>query len=187
MPRLIPSLRVIRRTLECEIAYMRSRMAVLERIPGNPVGIAYRQLEGGPVALMARHLPVPGFNSVVGLRAGHEQQIEPLIAWYREASVKPQFETVPGYFDPALGRELARLGYYQSGFHTSLVCEPDLVPPAAPAGDVAVERVETAAALEAFLDAYIAGRRIPQGEQFIFLVGIYELRIGDAHLTSSKI
>ena len=166
MPRLIPSLRVIRRTLECEIAYTRSRMAVLERIPGNPVGIAYRQLEGGAVALMARHLPVPGFNSVVGLRAGHEQQIEPLIAWYREGSVKPQFETVPGYFDPALGRELARLGYYQSGFHTSLVCEPDLVPPAAPAGDVAVERVETTAALEAFLDAYIAGRGIPQGAQF---------------------
>ena len=41
MPKLIPSLRVIRRTLECEIAYTVSRMAVLERIPGNPVGIEY--------------------------------------------------------------------------------------------------------------------------------------------------
>jgi len=37
MAKLIPSLRVIRRTLECEIAYALSRMAVLERIPGNPV------------------------------------------------------------------------------------------------------------------------------------------------------
>ena len=82
------------------------------------------------MALMARHLPVPGFNSVVGLRAGHETQIEPLIDWYRAAAVKARFETVPGYYDPALGRELARLGYYQSGFHTSLVCDPDLALPA---------------------------------------------------------
>jgi GNAT superfamily N-acetyltransferase len=166
MPKLIPSLRVIRRTLECEIAYMLSRMTVLERIPGNPVGIAHRHIEGGAVALIARHLPVPGFNSVVGLRAGHETHIEPLIAWYRAAGVKPQLETVPGYYDPALGRELARLGYYQSGFHASLVCEPDLAPPAPPTAGVVVERVEAAATLEDFLDAYIAGRSIPQGDQF---------------------
>lgn len=166
MSKLIPSLRVIRRMLECEIAYTLSRMAVLERIPGNPIGIACRHIEGGAVALLARHLPVPGFNSVVGLRAGHEQQIGPLIDWYRAEGVKPQFETVPGYYDPALGRELARLGYYQSGFHTSLVCAPGLVLPAAPPADVAVERVETTAVLEDFLDAYIAGRGIPQGAQF---------------------
>jgi GNAT superfamily N-acetyltransferase len=165
MTKLIPSLRVIRRTLEAEIAYTVSRMAVLERIPGNPVGIAFRHLEGGAVALMARHLPVPSFNSVVGLRAGHEQHIGPLIDWYRQQEVEPQFETVPGYYDPALGRELARLGYYQSGFHTSLVCDPDLALPAVPSG-VTVERVESPAALEAFLDAYIAGRSIPQGAQF---------------------
>jgi GNAT superfamily N-acetyltransferase len=140
-------------------------MAVLERIPGNPVGIAFRHLEGGAVALMARHLPVSNFNSVVGLRGGHERHIEPLIAWYRGAGVKPQLETVPGYYDPALGRELARLGYYQSGFHTSLVCEPDLALPAAP-GDGTVERVASAAVLEEFLDAYIAGRGIPEGPQF---------------------
>jgi hypothetical protein len=72
---------------------------------------------------------------------------------------------VPGYYDPALGRELARLGYYQSGFHTSLVCDPDLALPPAPGG-VTVERVESPAALEEFLDAYIAGRVIPQGAQF---------------------
>ena len=163
--KLIPTLRVVRRTLECEMAYTLSRMRVLERLPGNPVGIDFRHLEGGAVALMARHLPVAGFNNVVGLRAGHEQQIEPLVAWYRGQGVKPQFETVPGYYDPALGRELMRLGFYQSGFHTALVCEPDIRPSAAPAG-VAVERVESAAVLEEFLDAYIAGRGIPDREGF---------------------
>jgi hypothetical protein len=165
MPKQIPSLRVVRRTLECEIAYTVSRMRVLERIPGNPVGIAFRQLDGGAVALMARHLPVPGFNSVVGLRVGHEQHIAPLIDWYRGEGVTPQFETVPGYYDPALGRELARLGFYQSDFHASLVRDGDLALTDAPA-DVTVERVESAAGLEEFLDAYIAGRSIPQGAQF---------------------
>lgn len=163
--RMIPTLRVIRRTVESEIAYTVSRMRVLERLPGNPVGIGFRSLEGGAMALMARHLPVAAFNNVVGLRVGHEQHIEALVAWYRSHGVKPQFETVPGYYDPALGRELVRLGYYQSGFHAALVCEPDIDLPAMSAG-VAVERVEDAAALEEFLDAYIAGRGLPDGAGF---------------------
>ena len=48
---------------------------------------------------------------------------------------------------------------------SSLVCDSDLALPVAPGG-VAVERVESPAALEEFLDAYIAGRSIPQGAQF---------------------
>ena len=117
----IPTLRMVRRAVECEIAYTVSRMRVLQQLPGNPVGITIRPLEGGAVALMARHLPVANFNSVVGLRAGHEQEIEALVGWYRAEGVKARFEIVPGYYDRELGRELARLGYYQSGFHTSLV------------------------------------------------------------------
>jgi hypothetical protein len=164
-PFLIPSLRLIRRTLEIETAYTLSRLQVLERMPGNPVGVAYRRIDEGAIALMARHLPVPSFNSVIGLRAGHEGHIEPLVAWYRAAEVSARFEAVPGYYDPALGRELTRLGYFQSDFHVSVVCEPSLEEPA-PAAGVSVEQVTAAPALEEFLDAYIAGRQIPRGEQF---------------------
>ena len=152
----IPSLRILRRTVECEMAYRVSRMRALERLAGNPVGIAIRQLEGGAVALMARHLPVAPFNSVIGLGAGHEQQIEALAEWYRVQGVKVRFEIVPGYYDAAVGRELARLGYYQSGFHTSLVCEPQLKAPAA-APDIAIERIDEAAALDQFLATHAAG------------------------------
>jgi GNAT superfamily N-acetyltransferase len=166
MTRLIPSLRMVRRTVECEIAYTVSRLRVLERLPGNPVGAAIRSLEGGAVALMARHLPVPSFNSVAGLRAGHETELEALVAWYRSNGVRAQFETVPGYYDPALGRELTRLDYFQSGFHTSLVCGRTAVPAVAPGAGTSVERVESAAAMEDFLDAYIAGRSIPDGAGF---------------------
>jgi len=83
----------------------------------------------------------------------------------REAGVRPQLETVPGYYDPALGRELARLGYYQSGFHTSLVCEP-MSPAAAsrPASPSSVWRPPPC--WKSSSTPTSAGRSIPQGAQF---------------------
>lgn len=156
----VPSLDLVRRTLAIELAYTLSRLKVLEAIPGNPVGIAYRLLGDGAAALMARYLPVPSFNTVVGLRAGDERHIEPLVAWYRAHEVKLRFEMVPGLYDPALGRELTRLGCFQSDFHVSMIAspvagEPDLAP------GLSIERVSDAATMEDFLDAYAAGWSIP--------------------------
>jgi hypothetical protein len=51
-------------------------MEVLERLPGNPIGINYRWVDETAVALMSR---LPSFSRVVGLRAGHEQRIEELV------------------------------------------------------------------------------------------------------------
>jgi GNAT superfamily N-acetyltransferase len=161
--RLIPSLGLIRRVLDAEAAYTLSRLQVLERLPGNPVGIAHRRIADGAIAFMARHLPVPSFNSVVGLGAGHARHVEPLAAWYRENGVKGRFEMVPGIYDPVLGQELARLGYYQSGFHIAMIGEPDLLP-APPANEAAVERVADATMMEDYLDAYVLGWGIPQHE-----------------------
>ena len=60
---LIPSIDVLRRTLAADISYTISRMKVLEGIPGNPIGIAYRWFDESAVALMAR---LPAFCRVVG-------------------------------------------------------------------------------------------------------------------------
>src|SRR5215813_9340448 len=120
-PRRPPSLDLIARTIAAENDYTLSRMRVLERIPGNPIGVAYRVVDEGVTALMARHLPSPSFNSVRGLRAGHVRHIEPLVAWYRGNGVKARFELVPGYYHESIGRELHRLGFYASEFHTSVV------------------------------------------------------------------
>jgi hypothetical protein len=54
-------------------------------------GVAYREIEDVAVALMAQHLPVPDFNSVIGLRAGQETEIGP-VTWYRERGVAGRFE-----------------------------------------------------------------------------------------------
>jgi GNAT superfamily N-acetyltransferase len=157
--RLLPSLDLIDRTLRIENCYTVSRMRVLESIPGNPVGIAFRRVGEAAVAMMARHFRNPHFNKVVGLRAGQQQEIEPLIAWYRENGVSTRFEILPREGDGDLGRELMRLGFYPSEFHTSLIREA--VPTGLAQDGIEIEKVTSAETMEAFLDAYIAGWQIP--------------------------
>ena len=164
MAKLVPSLDLVRRTVRTEAAYTLSRLQVLERLPGNPVGVAYRRLEDGAVALMARHLPVPSFNTVVGVCEAHAPQLEALAAWYRDAGIKPRFELVPGLCEAKVAAELARLGLFQSSFHASLIGEAAMP---TPAGDLpAIERVADAAVLEEFLDAHAAGWQIPDPQGF---------------------
>jgi GNAT superfamily N-acetyltransferase len=164
-PRLAPSVDLARRVTEAATAYTVARMQVLERIPGNPIGIAYQAFDN-VTALSARHLPSASFNSVRGLRAGQAHHIAPLVEWCRAHGIAGRFEIAAGDDDPALGRELTRLGYFQSGFHAALIGEPDLDAPAPES--VRVERVANAADMEDFLAAYVAGWDIPGAahEQF---------------------
>ncbi len=152
--RLAPSIEMTHRVTAATTAYTISRMRILERIPGNPVGIAYRQV-GDATALSALNLPSPSFNSVVGLSAGQTSEIESLVQWYRDRGQAARFEIAAGDYDPSLGRELTRLGFFQSGFHAALIgeCEQHAT---APIG-IAVKPVRTAAAMEDFLTAYVAG------------------------------
>ena len=120
------------------------------------MGIAYRWFDEYAVALMAR---LPSFCRVVGLRPGHTHHVETLARWYAEHDVKPTFELVPGH-DKSLGQELTRLGFYQSGFHASLIGKPD--PDGYEGSEPAIERIATAEALEDYLDAYVAGWGTPE-------------------------
>jgi GNAT superfamily N-acetyltransferase len=166
----LASLDLIHRAIDVDIAYTISRLQVLERLPGNPIGVAYRRIDERIAALTARHIPSPSFNRVVGLRAGDEAHIAPLVAWYREHEVTAQFEMVPGDYDAALGRELARHGFHQSGFHPALACRMgDAIAPPPPAD---VEHVTTAAAMEDFLDAYVAGWGFPEQQHAQFKANV---------------
>lgn len=164
---VIPNLDLVQRTLAVDVAYTISRMKVLERLPGNPVGMAYRWVDEATVALMSR---LPSFARVVGLRAEHASQIEPLVRWYHEHDVKPTFEMVPGHYDASLGRELARLGFYQSGFHASIIGQPA---PAVPMNDAhEIESVATADAMEDYLIAYVAGWGIAERDHAQFKANV---------------
>jgi GNAT superfamily N-acetyltransferase len=160
---VVPSRETIDRTLAADIAYTMSRMQVLERLPGNPIGISFRWVDDRAVALMAR---LPAFARVVGLRAGHERHLEGLTQWYRDNGIKPTFEMVPGHFVPQLGREMARLRYFQSGFHASLIASSPEQPP--PSDEDTIERVTTPSAMDDYLDAYVAGWGIRETDQAVF-------------------
>jgi ribosomal protein S18 acetylase RimI-like enzyme len=164
---LIPSLDLVQRTLAVDISYTISRMEVLERIPGNPICISYRWVDETAVALSSR---LPSFSRVVGLRAGDERHIEPLASWYRNLGIKPTFEMIPGHYDASLGRELSRLGFFQSGFHVSLVGAPHLTAPAD--SQVEIERVTTAEMMEHYLDAYVAGWGIAEKDRAQFKANV---------------
>jgi hypothetical protein len=153
---MIPSLRLLRRIWETETAYTLACLELLQRLPGNPLGIVRRQLDDALMASMARHRPQSSYNCVLGLRAGLDHHIAPLRDWFAAAGVQGQFEIIPGYDDPALARELARLGYYQSSFQVSLACLPPLRMATFEA--VNIERVESAGKLEAWLDRYGAAQ-----------------------------
>jgi hypothetical protein len=43
-PRLVPSVELVRRVTVAAMAYTFARIKVVERIPSNPIGGAYRQL-----------------------------------------------------------------------------------------------------------------------------------------------
>lgn len=163
--RLAPTIDLVHRVNKTALAYTIARMKVLERIPGNPIGVAFGTF-GDATALLARHLPSAFFNGVVGLCAGQERQVEPLVEWYRERGMPARFEIAIGDYEPALGRELSRLGFFQSGSHAALIREPGDCSP--PSDEAAVQLVASTADMEDFLVAYVAGWGIPKAhrEQF---------------------
>ena len=54
--------------VETQTAYQLWQLETLERLGSNPAGIAWRQLDQGAIALLARRLPGPTHNRVIGLR-----------------------------------------------------------------------------------------------------------------------
>ena len=146
---MVASLRRMRRCLETETAYQVARLKLLERQPGNPFGIICRPSQAGLIATLAPGLPLSTYNRVRGLRPGFAGTIAPLDAWYAAAGVAGAFATVPGYWEPALGEELARLNYYQSHFEVCFAAAPQQ----RAAATAAIERVDSAGQLEAWLAA----------------------------------
>jgi hypothetical protein len=149
---MIASLRRIRRIIETETAYRLWQLKTLQGLDGNPSGIAWRQLDAGAIALLARR-PGPVHNRVMGLRGDLLGEIEPLLAWYAGAGIKPQFETISAYADPALAGELARRGYYQSGFQVVLAAAPVVCGQENAVVD-SIEAVDSPGQLAAFLELH---------------------------------
>jgi GNAT superfamily N-acetyltransferase len=137
-------------------------MRVLERLPGNPVGIEYKLLENA-FAFSARHLPVVSFNRVVGLSDAQAGEVPALLDWFASRKIAGRFEIVPGIPFGDVLKALTAHRYAQTEFHTILYGAPKRASEDAPG--VTVE-VVTAQTLEPFLDCYAAGWQVPNPEGF---------------------
>jgi hypothetical protein len=93
--RQAPSLDLVRRAVEVDAAYTLARMRVLERLAANPIGIGNQCIEN-VTAFLAKNLPSPWFNRVVGLRGGQADMIETLVEWYRAQGTQPRFDIASG-------------------------------------------------------------------------------------------
>jgi hypothetical protein len=81
--------------VEVDAAYTLARMRVLERLAANPIGIGNQCIEN-VTAFLAKNLPSPWFNRVVGLRGGQADMIETLVEWYRAQGIQPRFDIASG-------------------------------------------------------------------------------------------
>jgi len=84
-----------RRLTRVNIAYTVARMKVIEARSGQPVEV---RRFGDAAALMARQVPSPHFNAVVGLRGGQENLVGELDDWYRANHLKGRFVIAPFIF-----------------------------------------------------------------------------------------
>jgi len=102
-----------------EIGYMLDRMEAIRSRPGNPEGIEIARF-GGAACFYSKTMPWATFNTVKGLRSGDGDALAAIVDFYRSRGRKPQFELVPGLTDQELMKRLDELGFYQTGFHTSM-------------------------------------------------------------------
>jgi len=151
---MIASEGVIPRLLAQEADYTATRAAVIGRWPGNPFGVEVRR-EGGVFACRVAGVKSPWLNRVMGLGEADARQVAELRDWFGDAV--PRFETTPTSAGPALGLALVAAGRAPVG-RDALVWSQGRGG-AMPNG---VALVEDAVALEAFLDAHLAGLELPE-------------------------
>jgi hypothetical protein len=77
---------------------------------------------------------------------------------------------VPGQYDAKLGRELARLGFFQSGFHVSLIGEPAAL--ACSEDQVPIEQVTDTSSMEGYLEAYVGAWGIAEKDHAQFKANV---------------
>lgn len=158
--RLVPSRALIRRIEDAECGYTWSRIKVLERLPGNPVGVAAARF-GDAWAFRARYLPIPSFNRVVTLADGQAGDVPAIDAWFAEGGASGRFELAPDEPMDRLAPALTQAGYVHTGFHATLYGDPAV--PSLAGAAVDVEKVTTAN-FDDFIAAYAKGWNVSDPE-----------------------
>ncbi len=127
MINLLPSPELITEIETAEIDFMSDRMNAIQERPGNPEGIEIARF-GSAACYYSRTMAWPAFNTVKGITSESLPYLEQIIEFYRARNRKAQFEIIPARSDQKLLMQLSKFGFYQSGFHSSLVAAPSALP-----------------------------------------------------------
>lgn len=111
--------RLAKRLDQSEIDVLYSRLHAIKGLEGNPMEIEMQRF-GNATAFTTGNILGPSFNTVKGLEAEDENQIDNIIHFYKQKNIPVQFELSPAQTSPGLLASLHDRGFYQSGFHTML-------------------------------------------------------------------
>ncbi|MGE7764926.1 GNAT family N-acetyltransferase [Peribacillus sp. NPDC096540] len=107
-------------TLEqTEVDALYSRLTAIKGISGNPMDVEI-QWFGNATAFSVKKIPGPSFNTVKGLQDGDEMVVERIVEFYEKREIPVRFELTPAHASPDLMAYLAKAGFNQSDFHTTL-------------------------------------------------------------------
>lgn len=106
---------------QSEINYMVDRMTAIKHREGNPEGVEIQRF-GACTAFYSRTMPWGLFNNVKGLV--EEDRVEDILDFYKARDRNFEFQIIPSKANQQVLKLLHRSGFYQSGFHTTLYCEP---------------------------------------------------------------
>jgi GNAT superfamily N-acetyltransferase len=153
---LLSTTALVALAMRADLVYTMQRMQVIAARPGNPFGISIKTF-GAATALAASQLPSSRFNRVVGVTPAESETLPAVLAWYAHLGISPHIEIRPGALNESLADALAAEGFRQTSFQASLVGEVAETPPP----DPVIRSIDSSAAMEQFLDVYVAGWGFP--------------------------
>lgn len=104
-----------------EINYMVDRMTAIKEREGNPEGVEIQSF-GDCIAFYSKTMPWGQFNNVKGRI--NEDVIEDITNFYHERGRNFEIQVIPNKINQEAMKLFHDKGFYQSGFHTTLYCEP---------------------------------------------------------------
>jgi GNAT superfamily N-acetyltransferase len=145
-----------------------SRLAHVQRLPANPLGIEAHRGRRTSATLVAQDIFYYGyFNSIRGLGIGGEDDLDQALTWFRQHNRACSVFVTPFDADEHLLQHLSERGLRPSGFLSVMYGVPD--PGEAPPAAVIVQAVHTSDR-EPFLSLWLP-RASEHDREFLRLLG----------------
>lgn len=104
---------------QSEIDALEDRLMRVSSLNENAMGVELKRF-GNAVAFTVKSIPGPSFNTVKGISGENVDDLDEILEFYTSRGIPARFEVTPGNATTDLFRKLGTMGFFQSGFHTSL-------------------------------------------------------------------